>query len=342
MPPRKRPKKPALKKKPVKRAKVVRKKKVQPVLDLAHAPAPTLGNIPWAYGDTRIVAMVRDPWVVFAYWEFNDQDLARARKEVGSPDAGCALRVYETSLRQFDGTNANWYVDIPIDRQTNMYYVHTNRPGATFHSDIGVKSHEGWFAKIARSGIVETPRDAASPDTRVEWMTVPQIAPPPEYRHRFTPRPWTEPPVPRAEIERTLTALTGEGWSRTEWSEADMGGRVIRWVRWSGPVRREHIRLSREGTFTRIEIIFQAERRIMEDRVVYGPWNVTIETIDESGVRRVYERLQVHDSVTEESHVQAHTDAIVFRLLRTYRVEPQAQMMGSSEWQWAGSSEARP
>lgn len=161
-------------------------------LDLQPGPPPVLGGVPWGYGQTRITAMARDPHWIFAYWEFTDDALARARAAVHDQDAPCHLRVYDTTYRLFDGTNANWYVDLPVDRVTRDYYLHVNRPGSTVHVDVGVKSHQGGFATIARSGPVETPRDGVSTDTRVEWMTVEADGGAgPEYRHRFAPRSGT-------------------------------------------------------------------------------------------------------------------------------------------------------
>jgi hypothetical protein len=321
-----------------------------------------LGNIPWVYGETRVTAMARDPHWIFVYWEVPDDAIERARAEVQSADAGCILRVYDTTHRLFDGTNANWYVDIPIYRPSNNHYVLVDRPGSTFHVDIGVKSAEGYFAEIARSAPIETPRNSISPDTRVDWMTVSaEGAPPRDYRHRFVPR-WAS-PAPgdwSAELEQVMRSLAGEGWSRTEWSEAQMGGRTVRWVRWTGPFHDGHWRAIQPATFGRVEILFQGERRVIRmehgERVVFGPWRVTIHGLDARGGQRIIDRWTIHYSwPTTGGTVRIETAPIVQRILQGYRTvlttagsearllgeswASESLQMGASEWHWAGASE---
>src|SRR3990167_3935477 len=137
-------------------------------LDLEPAAPPRLGDVPWGYGQDRVTALARDPHWIFVSWELTDQALERARAEVGAADAECVLRVYDTTWRLFDGTNANWYFDVPVHRPANNHYVCVQRLASVFHVDIGVRSHEGSFATIARSAPVETPRNSISPDTGVE------------------------------------------------------------------------------------------------------------------------------------------------------------------------------
>jgi len=56
------------------------------------------------------------------------------------------------------------------------------------HAEIGIKTHEGFFQPVARSGRAEFPRSTPSPNTALEWMTVtsedapPAVAP---YASRF-------------------------------------------------------------------------------------------------------------------------------------------------------------
>ncbi len=329
-----------------------------------------LGDIPGEYGQTRITAMARDPYWIFAYWEFTDEALARARAEVNDQDARCTLRVYDTTYRLFDGTNANWYVDLPVDRVTRDYYLRVNRPASTVHVDIGAKSHQGHFATIARSGAVEMPRDGISADTRVEWMTVEADGGArPEYRHRFVPRPGaalsldTVAPggLPAGELDRVAAALLGEAWTHSEWTETEMGGRVVRWFRWTGPTRTERWWSERAGPFTRVEIRFGAEHRVVRlehgAQVVVGPWEVRISGLDAWGERRTLDRWTVHYAwVTDEEAERVDTPAIVARILRGYRtrvapVGSEARLdraawssewlqRGASEWRWLAGGEA--
>ncbi|PYM85401.1 MAG: hypothetical protein DME06_07270 [Candidatus Rokuibacteriota bacterium] len=335
-------------------------------VDLEPSEPPVLGHIPWGYGDNRVTALARDPHWIFVYWELTDDAIARARAEVGAPDAECVLRVYDTTYRLFDGTNANWSMDVPIHRPSNNHYVCVNRPASTLHVDIGVKSREGYFAKIARSAPAEMPRDSISPDTRVEWMTVqPGEGPFPAYAHRFLgpsgAPPSGVPGAPGADLERIMHSLAGEGWTPTEWTETDMGGRTVRWVRWVGPWRREQWQAAGPGVFAQVEIVFEGERRVIRtehgERVVLGPWRVVIYGLDPAGGRRVVDRWAIQYSWgTESGGSRIETGPIVERILQGYRTihfgsgsearlvreswASEVLQMGASEWRWLGASES--
>jgi hypothetical protein len=264
------------------------------------APAPAPHDIPWGYGETRITAMARDPEFLYAYWEVTDESVADARAKLGAggPGAFCVLRVYDTTLRHFDGTNANSYFDATVDRAWNSYFLRVDRPGAAFHVDIGLKSQEGFFAVMARSGPAEMPAAGMSGDDRVEWMTVQTGQQPPgplAYRHRFTPRPappwvgrppgaghagagnvswsWTSAGSGASweiDFERVLAALVGgEAAQQGEWVEQVMGGRVVRWLRWAGTRRRFSWRSGPVGAslpagmLGPIEIWFEGRRHVL-------------------------------------------------------------------------------
>src|SRR5580658_7545656 len=132
------------------------------------------GDLPWSYGENRLTALVRDPDSAFLYWEATDDGIAAARERLGpaGADGWCNLRVYDTSGRVFDGTNANDYFDVRVDRADREYFLMIRRPGSAMHVEIGIKTHEGYFQPVARSGRADFPRSGPSPDGSVSWMTV--------------------------------------------------------------------------------------------------------------------------------------------------------------------------
>lgn len=331
------PRKPSKKKPPPKKAAPAPRKRPARRADLRSAPRPALGNIPWGYGQNRVTALARDPRWIFVYWEVTDEALARARADARAPHAGCTLRVYDTTHRLFDGANANRSFDVPVDRAANNHYLCVNAPGSVFHVDIGVKGPGGEFATIARSGAVETPRDSVSPDARVEWMTVAPEPAGPEFRHRFVARPGRSGGGPPPELEYVLRALVGEGWTRAEWSETVMGGRVVRWIRWTrGP---------------RLEMLLRGEVHVA------GPWRVTILEILPGGGRRVIDQWVVRYAWgAAGGSLRVETEAILRRIVAGYRVlsatsgseerwvreawSSESLALGASEGAWLGASEA--
>jgi hypothetical protein len=328
--------------------------------DLGPAEPPILGDIPWGYGGDRITVLAVDPYWMFVYWEVTDGALDQARRRAGAAAGDCVLRVHDTTHRLFDGTNAHWHTDVPVYRPANSHYVAIARPGSTFHVDIGVVGPGGAFATIARSGAVEMPRDSVSLDARVEWMTVtPRVPAPSPYRHRYRPTherisPGAPAPLPDAEAAGLIRALAGEGWTRVEWTEAVMGGRTLRWVRWTGPIHRQ------EWSFRHVEILLEGEQHMTRweggERVVFGPWTVTVSGLEPDGGRRVIDRWTMHYSwVTEGGTVHVETAPIVRRILLAYRAgiaglgseaellgllgSSEALQAGASEWRWLGASE---
>jgi hypothetical protein len=151
-------------------------------LDLPHKfdlglPAeaePLPEHIPWGYGRDRVTAMVVDPERLYVYWEVTDESIARARTGLGpaGESAWLNLRVYDVTGRLFDGTNAHTCLDHRIERGDRQWFFHLGRPGSTAVIEVGMKSIEGYFVRIARSGRADFPRSAPAERDDVEWLTV--------------------------------------------------------------------------------------------------------------------------------------------------------------------------
>src|SRR6266851_4167899 len=149
--------------------------RVTPPSEDEHAPrAPHTDHIPWGYGRDHITAMVVDPNRMYIYWELTDPAIDKARNSLGSggKDAWLNLRVYDITGRIFDGTNAHSYFDIKVERSDRQWFVHIGKPASTHLVEIGLKSHEGFFVKIVRSGRADFPRFEPSSDGTVDWLSV--------------------------------------------------------------------------------------------------------------------------------------------------------------------------
>ena len=226
---------------------------------LGSPPVPFDGlPLPWSYGDNRITAMVRSPDSLYLYWEITDEGIADARRRLGPAgnDGWCNLRVYDTTGREFDGVNANDYFDVTIQRGDREYFLNLHRPTASFHVEVGIKSTEGYFQAIARSGRADFPRKGPSPSHALEWMTVTSDDNHPTsggYASKYSgPPPGSGPPYvesrgdgggaigqPKGEV-RTFTwahparaevrwegPWISGGW-RTEWRLRWVGGREVK------------------------------------------------------------------------------------------------------------------
>ncbi len=138
------------------------------------APPAYPTELPQGYGDDRIVAMVRDPYWMFAYWEITPETFGRARQELREKADGSktVLRVYDITSVLFTGENANSHFDIEVTGGANNWYINTGRPNRSYCVDIGLLSPEGSFYTLARSNAAHMPRAGMSEEVDECWMSL--------------------------------------------------------------------------------------------------------------------------------------------------------------------------
>ncbi|HHT9117694.1 MAG TPA: DUF4912 domain-containing protein [Candidatus Hypogeohydataceae bacterium YC38] len=120
----------------------------QPFID--HGP-----QLPQHYGEDKLVAMSRDPYWLFLYWELEGPAGRQAPQE-----APWALWVKcltdQTSYHQdIQVWVRNWYLQVA--------------PGKSYQIEIGYFEPSGHFKNLASSMVVETPRAGPSEDYTEIW-----------------------------------------------------------------------------------------------------------------------------------------------------------------------------
>lgn len=280
-------------------------------------------QIPWSYGQDRVTAMAVDPDKLFVYWEVTDPAIERARAALGKggPGAWLNLRVYDTSGLIFDGTNAHSYFDHAVDRATRQWFFHVGKPGSTAFVELGMRSSEGYFVRIVRSGRVDFPRREPAPWSDPEWMTVrPWSGEVAEVHRAPAARPGGGPAGSSGETgaggvgawtlhdpgvlhEVVLRQLIEGGWERVEWRQGEGEG----WYELEGRVEWESPRTLTSweaGPFdepVRIEPPRRQEREAQGfayrtggiTHVVEGPWTVEIRGIGARARREVIARWEI-------------------------------------------------
>ncbi|MBI5815247.1 MAG: DUF4912 domain-containing protein [Nitrospinae bacterium] len=129
-------------------------------------PAPAL---PESYGDTRIVALVRDPFKLYLYWELTGEAVEAARASLGREwgSVRWALRVYDVT-----GVNtgaAHRYFDVEVDPAAGSRYLDVDKADCEYRVALGLMDADGAFAAVAVSNVARTPRAEMSPSTGLEW-----------------------------------------------------------------------------------------------------------------------------------------------------------------------------
>jgi hypothetical protein len=136
----------------------------------ALAAEPTV--IPWGYDKNRVTASCVDPRRLFVYWEIREDALASARARLNGSAVWLNLRVYDTTERLFDGTNANSYFDQRVERHDRQWFFEIDKPSSTAVVELGLKDDQGHFVVVCRSGRVDFPRSRPVDYGAPEWMLV--------------------------------------------------------------------------------------------------------------------------------------------------------------------------
>lgn len=311
------------------------------------AREPVREHIPWGYGQNRVTAMPVDPDRLYVYWEVTDDAIADARRGLGAGGDGAwlSLRVYDITGRIFDGTNAHAYFDHRIERHERQWFFSLGKPGSTVCVEVGMKSIEGYFVRIARSSRVDMPRAGESSIGAVEWMTVKPVSGEIASSHVSTP-PGGEAPVggspaspgaatgaagdPGSASTRdasasavapngaTLNGAVLDDAGARAWLDGTTGAwsEARRQSAWVGDV--EHTSweagpFRHEVTPPRHEVVEQRSggRHVVESPrgrvVIDGPWSVTIRGIGAHVTRRVIGRWEIVRTLPLDAteHVQS-------------------------------------
>ncbi len=323
-------------------------------------------QVPWSYGADRITASAVDPDRLFVYWEVTDPAIERARAALGAggPGAWLDVRVYDASGLIFDGTNARSYFDHAVDRSTRQWFFHIGKPTSTAFVELGMRSAEGFFAKIVRSGRVDFPRREPAPFTEPEWMSVQpwsgevaDVHRAPATRAgggardgeapRFDAAAYWNVRDPLAAHEVVLRHVLKSGWERVEWSEASGEG----WFALEGRVEWESPRVvtSWEAGPFKYPVEIQPPRR--EDwagggfayrvgdvvHVVRGPWRVVIRNLGAHAERELLGTWEIHHSWS----VPGGREVRVGPGIRVRVGASEMLALGASERRWVGGSEVR-
>jgi hypothetical protein len=108
---------------------------------------------------SKVVLLPVDPYLIHVYWEIIDEDLEKARGQLGSARAQVkpVLRFYDITYILFDGKNAHNFFDVEVELAARNWYVHLWSPEKSYCADLGLKTPEGRFVALGRSNVTHTP-----------------------------------------------------------------------------------------------------------------------------------------------------------------------------------------
>ncbi|MDZ4788847.1 MAG: DUF4912 domain-containing protein [Blastochloris sp.] len=122
-----------------------------------------LGDFPSSYGTRKLYLTARDPHTLYAYWDLNHDQIVEGERS--SHDGKVFLELYRkggTRLQQ-----------VQLSPWSKEWYLNINEANSAFYAEIGYYRHDGSFEVMSRSGEALTPRDNLSPNTKVQFVTIP-------------------------------------------------------------------------------------------------------------------------------------------------------------------------
>jgi len=122
----------------------------------------------------RIIAMVRDPYWLHAYWELSRSTLARAQAALGQDwhTARPILRLMDVTSEDTTSASERHIRDIEIHGGVNNWYIDVTTPPRSYRIDIGYLARKGKFFVLARSNVVSTPKAGVSDVLDENWTSV--------------------------------------------------------------------------------------------------------------------------------------------------------------------------
>ncbi|MBS0207405.1 MAG: DUF4912 domain-containing protein [Planctomycetes bacterium] len=122
----------------------------------------------------RLVAMVRDPYWLHAYWELSRTGVERAEAALGQEwhSAKPILRVLEVSEGGTTSAAETKLRDIDIHGGVSNWYIDVKNPPCSYRVVIGYLATSGRFHALARSNVVSTPRPGSKDSLDENWSAV--------------------------------------------------------------------------------------------------------------------------------------------------------------------------
>jgi hypothetical protein len=118
------------------------------------------GNLPDGYGETRVVLIPVDPYLVHVYWELSGSDTRWVKRLLADESSRfkAVLRFHDVTALPVGGFHAAGSFDVEIRIESCNWYVRLLSPERSYIVDLGLRGRGGRFHRIALSNRAGTPR----------------------------------------------------------------------------------------------------------------------------------------------------------------------------------------
>jgi uncharacterized protein len=127
------------------------------------------GELPEAYGTQKLWLTARDPHWLYAYWDFNREQLRKYNSL--SRDGHLVLHIFKNRIH----SEPDW--QIHVHPESRNWFVPVDEGATKYMAEIGYYNENGDWNRISVSGATFTPPDALSEDTSFRFATIPVDVP---------------------------------------------------------------------------------------------------------------------------------------------------------------------
>lgn len=128
-------------------------------------------TFPTSYGEDEIVALVKDPYWLYAYWETTAAREEEPKKLFGQEaweSAPFAVRVHDITGLPEEAHALAPFKEVLVKGAARSAYLPAS-PNRTFYLLVGRKLANGTFVPLAKSSPVTTPRASFAEETDPLW-----------------------------------------------------------------------------------------------------------------------------------------------------------------------------
>jgi len=139
---------------------------VHPMPANTSSPYDHLGELPESYGTGRLFFAARDPYWIYAYWDYTWNQMEEMRR---------VARYGELKLRVYAGRDSQAPIqqEITLNPAARNWFVQVDHANADYCAEFGYYDHQGNFITASRSYPTRTPSDRMSSRTDARFVTIP-------------------------------------------------------------------------------------------------------------------------------------------------------------------------
>jgi hypothetical protein len=125
-------------------------------------------------GETTLVGVPVDPYVVHCQWEAAPADIESARRDlgVGEQEFWPVLQFYDVTNTAREEAPCTPSFATEVQLQAGNWFVRSCAPDRAYRADLALKGEDGSFVVIASSNTVQTPPSAPSSYADQQWLPI--------------------------------------------------------------------------------------------------------------------------------------------------------------------------